>query len=382
MQIDLLAGDLYGDAARQAYAWMRREAPVYRDEKNELFGIATHAGVLAASRDEVTFSSEGGSRPKLPPMPWMIDLAGAAHRKRRKLVSHAFTPARVRAMAPKIAGICDDLIDGVLDRGGCDIVSDLAAPLPMTVIGDMLGVRHEDHHQLLTWSDALIASLDSTTENIEAAAAAFVAFDDYARRTIAARRSTPADDLVTVLVDAQVDGDTLTDDEIVFEMMLILLGGDETTRHVISGGIEQLLANPGEHACIVRDPSLLPSAVEEMLRWVSPIKNMARTVTGDEELEGVTLRAGDEVVLLYESANFDERHFDEPDRFDIGRQPNDHVAFGFGAHHCLGAALARVEIETMVGRIIDRLPGLERTTDDPLPRFLGALRSLPVRFAR
>jgi cytochrome P450 family 142 subfamily A polypeptide 1 len=380
MDVDLLAGDFYGDVARRAYAWMRREAPVYRDEANGLWGIATYDGVLSASRDNATFTSAGGSRPKLPAMPWMIDMTGSEHAMRRKLVSHAFTPARVRAMAPRIEALCDELIDGVCEAGACDVVQSLAAPLPMIVIGDMLGVAPEDREQLLCWSDALIGSLDGTPEHMAAAADAFVAFDAYARNTIAARRATPTDDLVSVLVHAEVEGQRLTDDQLVFESMLILLGGDETTRHVITGGIEQLLRNPDAQQRLTADRSLLPGAVEEMLRWVSPIKNMARTVTIDVVLSGASLAAGDEVVLLYESANFDERHFDEPERFVIDRTPNDHLAFGFGPHYCLGAALARMEIQSMVAAVLRRLTGLELATDAPLPRFLGALRELPVRF--
>lgn len=378
--IDLLSGDMYGEVARRAHAWMRSQAPVYFDEKNEIYGIATYEAVLAASRDSETFSNAGGSRPKLPPMPWMIDMDGSDHFTRRKLVSRGFTPARVRDRAPQIRRLCDELIDDVCERGECDLVKDLAAPLPMIVIGDMLGVAPEDRDQLLSWSDDLIGSLDPSPGRVEAAADAFMGFDAYARRTIAARREEPTDDLVSVLVHAEVDGDRLTDDQIVFESMLILLGGDETTRHVISGGIEQLLENPAQRRRLDEDPSLVPSAIEEMLRWVSPIKNMARTVTRDVELAGTSLSAGDEVALLYESANFDEAQFEEPERFDVGRSPNDHLAFGFGGHFCLGASLARVEVQSMVERVLARLPDLELATDEPLPRFLGALRELPVRF--
>src|SRR5439155_3752436 len=268
--IDLLSGELFGDVARAAYAWMRREAPVYFDERNRLWGVATYDGVLAASRDAVTFSNAGGSRPKTGPMPWMIDMDGTDHLTRRKLVSRGFTPARVRGSAARVEGICDDLIDGVCERGECDVVRDLAAPLPMIVIGDMLGVAPADRDRLLSWSDDLIGSLGGTPERLEAAAAAFVEYDAYARRTIAARRHDPTDDLVSVLVHADVDGDRLTDDQIVFESLLILVGGDETTRHVISGGMEQLLLHPSERHRIDDEPSLLPSAVEEMSRWVSP----------------------------------------------------------------------------------------------------------------
>lgn len=379
-QIDLLSGDFFGEVARRAHAWMRREAPVYFDEKNGIWGIATYDGVLAASRDRATFSNAGGSRPKLPAMPWMIDMDGGDHLTRRKLVSSGFTPARVRDQAPRIERLCDDLIDQVCERGACDLVHDLAAPLPMIVIGDMLGIAPQDRDQLLAWSDDLIGALDPSPERIDAAAAAFTGFDAYARHTIAARREQPTEDLISVLAHAEVDGDRLTDDQIVFESMLILLGGDETTRHVITGGIEQLLLHPAERRRLVDDPAVLPSAVEEMLRWVSPIKNMARTVTKDVELAGASLHEGDEVLLLYESANFDEARFDDPERFDVGRSPNDHLAFGFGAHFCLGASLARIEVQSMVDRVLRRLPDVELAAGEPPTRFLGALRELPVRF--
>jgi cytochrome P450 family 142 subfamily A polypeptide 1 len=172
----------------------------------------------------------------------------------------------------------------------------------------------------------------------------------------------------------------LTDDDILFESLLLLVGGDESTRHVITGGIEAMLRHPDELAALRRHAELLPSAVEEMLRWVSPIKQMARTVARDTELCGTALAAGDRVVLLYESANHDPAHFEAPERFDIARSPNDHLAFGFGPHHCLGASLARLEIATMVERILARLPDLVLAGDGEPPRFLGAIESLPVVF--
>ena len=379
-EIDLLSGDLFGDVAKRAYKWMRANEPVYRDEKNNLWGIATYDGVLGAGRDSATFSNAGGSRPDTGPLPWMIDLDSPDHHKRRKLVSRGFTPARVRDTEPHLFKLCDELIDEVCERGECDVVTDLAAPLPMIVIGDMLGVAPEERADLLRWSDAMLGSLSGDPERIEAAAVGFGEFLEYAHRAIAARRAEATDDLISVLVHAEVDGDRLTDDEIVFESLLLLVGGDETTRHVISGGTEALLHHPEQRQKLVDDPDLLPNAVEEMLRWVTPIKNMARTLTRDVELGGQKIPAGDKAVLLYESANFDEAQFEDPERFDIERAPNDHVAFGFGAHFCLGAALARREVSTMVRRILERLPDLELAASEPPERFLGALTSLPVRF--
>ena len=378
--IDLLAGDFYGEKARTAHAWMRRHAPVFFDEANAMWGLATYDAVLAAGRDATVFSSAGGSRPGTGPLPWMIDLDAPDHLKRRKLVNRGFTPGRVRDSEGHLGEICDELIDAVCVRGECDLVHDLAAPLPMIVIGDMLGVPPEDRADLLRWSDAMLGSLTGEPEKIEAAAEGFGQFDAYARQMMETRRTQPTDDLVSVLVHAEVDGDRLSDDEIVFESLLLLVGGDETTRHVITGGTEALLANPGERERLAADPMLLPGAVEEMLRWVSPIKNMHRTVTRDVEVCGQQLRAGDHALLLYESANFDDAHFEEPDRFDIERTPNDHLAFGFGAHFCLGSSLARLELTTMFEHLLRRLPDLELATSEALPRSIGAIQAMPVRF--
>jgi cytochrome P450 family 142 subfamily A polypeptide 1 len=378
--ISLLAADFYVDGARDAYAWMRAHAPVYFDEPNHLWGVSTYAGVLAVGRDPSTFSSAGGSRPDTGPMPWMIDMDAPDHLKRRKLVSRGFTSARVRAMRAKVTEICDDLIDRVCEQGECDFVRDLAAPLPMVVIGDMLGIPASDRGQLLRWSDDMLRSLSGDPESLAAAAVAFGEFDRYARAMIAARRSSPTDDLVSVLVHAEVDGARLGDDEIVMETLLLLVGGDETTRHVTVGGTEQLLADPDTKARLLADPALLPDAVEEMLRWVTPIKNMARTTTREVELEGVTLPAGTRLVVLYESANFDDAKFSSPELFDVERAPNDHLAFGFGAHFCLGASLARLELLVMFDRLLARLPDLELASDAPLVHTINGVATMPVRF--
>jgi cytochrome P450 family 142 subfamily A polypeptide 1 len=378
--IDLLAADFYLDGARDAYAWMREHAPVHFDDANNLWGVATYAGVMAVGRDPTTFSSAGGSRPDTGPLPWMIDLDAPDHLKRRKLVSRGFTPARVRATREHLGDICDELIDRVCERGACDVVHDLAAPLPMIVIGDMLGIAAADRGNLLRWSDDMLKSLNGDPESLAAAATAFGEYDRYARAMIAARRDDPTDDLVSVLVHAEVDGAHLTDDEIVMESLLLLVGGDETTRHVTVGGTELLLAHPDTKARLTSDADLLPNAVEEMLRWVTPIKNMARTTTRAVDLAGVSLPEGAKLVVLYESANFDDTQFTAPEVFDIERAPNDHLAFGFGAHFCLGASLARLELLVMFDRMLRRLPELELVSDEPLRRTINGVDSMPVQF--
>jgi cytochrome P450 family 142 subfamily A polypeptide 1 len=382
-------GRLYADRARAhaAYAWMRANEPIYHDEEHDLYGIASYDAVREASLDRSRFSSAGGIRPDFGPLPMMIDMDDPEHTQRRKLVNRGFTPRRVRDLEPQIRATCDGLIDAVSERGTCDFVRDLAAPLPMAVIGDLLGVEPADRATLLQWSDDMVSAQGGnvTEEKVQAAVDASAAYYDHATNVIARRREEPTGDLMTVLINAEIDGERLTDDEIIRESLLILVGGDETTRHVLSGGMEQLLANPDQHRALVHDPAALPGAIEEMLRWVTPIKNMCRTVVDDTRLHATKLPAGRKVMLLYESANFDEGHFDEPERFDITRSPNEHLAFGIGNHFCLGNALGRLELHVMFERLLARLPDMELESDGALPRreanFISGLEAMPVRFS-
>jgi cytochrome P450 family 142 subfamily A polypeptide 1 len=387
MDIDLLDGRFYARDSHPAYAWMRANEPVYLDRHNRVWGAASYDAVLAASKDPETFSNAGGIRPDNGPIPMMIDMDDPAHWQRRKVVNRGFTPRRVRDQEAKIRELCDELIDRVCERGECDFVRDLAAPLPMIVIGDMLGVLPADRDRLLRWSDDMVSAQGGNVSEaaIVRAAEAFGEYDQYAREVVRARREEPADDLISVLVHAEVDGDRLDDDEIVHESLLVLVGGDETTRHVLSGGMEQLVLHPDQRDRLVREPEGIPVAVEEVLRWVSPIKNMCRTVTRDTTFFDAELHAGQKMMLLYESANFDETHFSEPERFDSSRRPNDHLAFGFGAHFCLGSNLARLELRVMFETLLARLPDIELATDSPLPRreanFISGLEAMPVRFS-
>jgi cytochrome P450 family 142 subfamily A polypeptide 1 len=243
----------------------------------------------------------------------------------------------------------------------------------------------------MQWSDDLLRGLvgiDVENPAVVKAAEAFGAYTEFAGRIVAARRAEPRDDLMSTLVHAEVDGDRLDHDSLVHESLLILIGGDETTRHVISGGMFQLCAHPDQWDALVADRGLLPGAVEEMLRWVSPIKNMARTVVADVEYRGQTMGAGDKVLLLYPSANRDAAAFPDPDRFDIRRHPNEHVAFGFGPHFCLGNSLARLELTTMFDRLADRLPDLrlapgiagEGDLDRRAANFVSGYERMPVEF--
>jgi len=384
--IDLLAGSFYGAEPHATYAWLREHDPVHFDAANGVWGIARHADVKAVSKDTARFSNAAGARPDSGALPMMIDMDAPDHVRRRRLVSAGFTPRRVRALEDTVTAVCDEIIDRVCTSGGCDFVADIAAPLPMIVIGNLLGVEAGDRADLLGWSDDLLRGLGTEDPAlVEAMLRAFDAYSTYVRPVIQDRRRTGDEsDLIGLLTHAEVDGDRLDDDSILYEALLILIGGDETTRHVLTGGMEQLLAHPDQSALLRRDPALLPVAVEEMLRWVTPIKNMARTVTADTEFAGKHLEEGQQLLLLYPSANRDEAVFAEPERFDTARQPNDHLAFGFGAHFCLGNQLARLELRVMFERLLARLPDMARAGDGTLERrqanFVSGIESMPAVF--
>jgi cytochrome P450 family 142 subfamily A polypeptide 1 len=385
--INLVDGAFYGNDPYPAFEWMRANEPVYFDESNGIWGITKHRDIKDISKDPQTFSSAGGIRPNQGALPMMIDMDAPAHVERRRLVSAGFTPVRVRAMEEGIRQVCDGIIDAVIEDGSCDLVADIAAPLPLIVIGDMLGVAPEDRGELLRWSDDLMKGQGSEDpELLEAMMTAFIEYTAYMTEVIEDRRRTGKDDdLVGILVHAGDEtGGQLDTDSLIHETLLIVIGGDETTRHVISGGVEALLANPGQFAALREDPALIPKAIEEMLRWVTPIKNMARVTTRDAQIRGTTIPEGDKLLLLYPSANRDEDVFVEPERFDIARTPNDHVAFGFGAHFCLGNQLARMEMRTMLEQLCARVPDLARADDSAVEHrdanFVSGIESLNVTF--
>ncbi len=365
---------------------MRDNAPAYFDESSGVWGITRYADVRAISRDPKTFSSQGGIRPDTGALPMMIDMDDPEHSRRRKLVSSGFTPRKIRDIEDHVGMVCDLIIDRVCTLGTCDFVRDIAAPLPMILIGDMLGIAPEDRDDLLRWSDVMLSALGSSDPNAMIdAAGAFNEYTTYIGNVIEDRRSSgKQDDLTGTLVHAIVEGDYLDDASLVHETLLILIGGDETTRHVISGGYYELLTHPEQLEMLAHNPTLMNSAVEECLRWVSPIKNMARTAAHDTEVQGQTIGKGQKLLLLYPSANRDERQFDRPDEFDIKRSPNDHIAFGFGPHFCMGNQLARLELRVMFSKLLSRLPDLHLIDPtEPLRRFanfVSGFEAMPIEF--
>jgi cholest-4-en-3-one 26-monooxygenase len=383
--LNLLDGSWYAEDPHAVWTWMRREAPVLWDARSEVWGIARYEDILTIEKDAQTFSSQRAPRPHGHPLPMMISMDNPAHQRRRALVNRGFTPRRIAEHEANVREHCRTILNAVCERGACDFVWELAAPLPLLLIADILGFEKEMHAELLRWSDDLLrgTTINPPPEVAHSACDAMLGFREYQLGVIAARRREPRQDLISVLCHATVDGEHLDDESIVQESLLILIGGDETTRHVISGGMLALLDEPGQLDELRQGRADMTVAVEELLRWVSPIKNMARTVMRDSILRDQELHEGDQLILFYPSANRDEELFVKGGTFDIRRQPNPHLAFGFGPHFCLGAALARLELRVMFEEAVRRLPDLALVRGD-LPygesNFVSGLEAMPVRF--
>ncbi len=337
-----------------AINWMHNHAPVYWDDHTGLWAITRHSDVSRIEANWEDFTSAKGSRPESS-VPSMINADPPDHTRRRRIVSSGFTPRRVSAHEEFIRATVTDLIDAVIEAGRCDFVNDIAKPIPLRMIATLMGLPLADEAKLLHWSDLFAIGGDEIREQVHAAV---LEWAEYIVTEMSARTDPEAEDLISLLM--YTDGEPLSTEDLIYETMLILVGGDETTRHVMSGGLEALLLNPSQWNALKADRSLLPGAIEEMLRWVSPVRNMNRTATRDLELDGQQILKGDRLLLLYLAANRDPAVFEDPHVFDIRREPNRHVAFGAnGRHFCLGAQLARLELRVLFEEILDRLPNIE-----------------------
>jgi len=360
--------------------WMRQNAPVYWDDVSGLWGITKHAHVSQIEADWETFCSSLGSRPGSS-VPSMINADPPDHTRRRRLVNSGFTPRRVAAHEDFLRNTVTTLIDAVIETGTCDFVKDIATPIPLRMIAKLMGLPMADEDKLLHWSDLFATGGADITEAVQHAVLEWV---EYILEELKTRTDPEADDLISLLIHTK--GEPLSVDDLIYETMLILVGGDETTRHVMSGGLEALLQNPDQLGALQADRSLLPGAIEEMLRWVTPVRNMNRTATTDVVLGDQQVLEGDRLLLLYLSANRDEDVFDNPHDFDITRTPNHHVAFGGnGRHYCLGAQLARLELTVLFEEVLDRLPAIELvhpeiSQPERAGNFVLGIESLPVRW--
>jgi cholest-4-en-3-one 26-monooxygenase len=357
------------------------------------WAVARHADVQRVSRDWNGFRN--APNPFLPDTGDISDESGASllmisldppdHTKLRKLISSGFTPRRINDLAAHVKSRVDSVIDSVADRGACDLVRDVALWLPLHAIADLVGVPEEDRKQVFEWTE-LTFGFDADTTPQDRAQAAQSMFA-YADAMCAERADEPRDDLMSVLLHAEVEGERLTQMQLAVFFMLLQNAGSETTRNLITTGTLTLLDRPDDLARLRADPELLPVAIEELLRHATPVMSFTRVATKDTEVGGQAVAEGDHLLMVYASANRDERAFEHPDEIDVTREPNDHVAFGAGGpHFCLGSHLARLEAKLMFEAILTRFEGLELAADPAsLPRvnsnLIDGLAEMPVRWS-
>jgi cytochrome P450 family 142 subfamily A polypeptide 1 len=385
--VNLLDPDLYAGDPYPTYDWLRTNAPAYWDEVNRIWGISRWRDVMDVEKNTRLYSSGQGSRPHIEMTASMINKDDPAHSSQRKLVAGRFTPGAVRKHEEHVRSVVTDLIDAVAAKGSADVVRDLAAPLPAMVIGDLLGFDRSMWEKCRWWSETTMAAAGYLPDDPRApdSSEASMDFGLAAYELVEARRVEPRDDLISAWVHAEVDGAPLSVEEIINEAILLLDGGAETTRAVIGQTVLALIEHPDERQKLLDDPEAIGrTGVEEFIRWVTPILNMRRTATVDHTLHGQQIKAGDQVLLMYAAANRDPDVFDEPQRFDVMRTHNHHVAFGFGTHFCLGANLARLELRVMFEELLRRLPDF-RLAPGAVPAlvpgyFTRTLRELPIEF--
>jgi cholest-4-en-3-one 26-monooxygenase len=374
---------------------LRREAPVYFHDEREGPGfwcVTRHEDLKHVSRNPSIFSSALGGT-TLQDLPEedlaavraiMLNMDPPQHVKFRRVVSRAFTPRRVEALRPHVRSIARRIVDGVADKGECDFVADVAAQLPLEVICEMMGVPESDRGGVFDLSNRLIGfdDPDFQTNEADGKIAAAEMFT-YAFHLAAKLKQRPGEDIVSQLLAAEVDGQRLGETEFASLFLLLSIAGNETTRTVTAWGMHSLIEHPEERERLRRDPSLLPCAVEEIVRYTPPVHYMRRTTTCDTEISGVRLPAGAKVALWYPSANRDEAVFSDPDRFDVGRRPNPHLSFGIGEHFCLGAHLARLELQEIFAALLRRIPEMELVSAPRRLRsnFVNGCKSMHVRYA-
>ena len=365
LAIDLLAPELYGGDPYPTYAWMRANEPIYWDEVNELWGISRYDDIVEIEKRKDVFinsdKEKGGYRPNIPARDAIIGLDDPLHMKRRNMVSRRFTPRAASAWEDDIRAKVTGILDAVRDKGGsAEVINDVAAPLPAMMIGKLLGFDEADWPKLKHWSETTIALGGGPRYFNDEGMISAIEFAGAAAELFEAKKSCPADDIFSFYTTTEVDGCPFDPNDAIADALLLLDGGAETTRTVIAWTILNLISNPAEMMKL-RNGADLTVAVEEMIRYVTPIQNMCRVAKVDAEVNGVTIPKGNQVVLMYSSANRDEKYFDRPEEFLIDRTPNNHIAFGFGTHFCLGASLARLEIRVFFEELLRRTSGWKLT---------------------
>jgi cholest-4-en-3-one 26-monooxygenase len=382
---------------------LRREAPVFwqsEPDGNGYWAITKYDDVKHISRHPMEFSSERQGSLIRDPDPGalafiqqvMLSMDPPKHRNYRSLVNKAFTPRMVDGLRPRIAQMCRQIVNRVIEKGECDFVEELAAPLPMLVITELMGVPEEDRMNVYEIGNKMVGfddpeyhdgktlpmKMKQNDENMQLSAQMFV----YAAKLREKALANPANDLATALVNVELDGRKLTPEEFNFFFLLLLIAGNETTRTVTTNGMISLLDHPDQLRALKQDLSLLDGAVEEILRFSPAVHSFRRTATQPTVIRGQEIPENGKLILWYPSANRDEEVFPEPQRFDIRRTPNDHVAFGYGEHYCLGANLARMELQEIFRELVTRIDGLERTAPPRRLRsnFINGVKEMRVQF--
>lgn len=397
--IDILDGRLYDDPW-QTYRWLRDNDPVHWDAKNELWVISRHEDVSLVSRTPDRYCSKFGVRPRVTVPMSIISMDEPEHTRQRRLINKGFTPRQVKRLEPHIRELANEIIDEIRHRGEVDFVEEFAVHVPLIVIAELMGLDTVGRENLYRWSDAMMAG-DGHTEvddpTLQRAAEAFVEYVEYLMPIIEQRRGQPREDLISILVGAYDEGaldggdavavegeDELTSDELLMFLAVVVVAGNETTRNAISGALRAFSEFPDQKEKLLANPELIDLAVDEVVRYVSPVLTFIRTVTEDHELHGRQLREGDRVIMLYQSANRDERVFDEPDMFRVDRDPNPHLGFGIGPHFCLGANLAKMEIKCVFEELFGRLRDIRVKDGASLTRsehtLVLAIENLPAVF--
>ncbi|SRR5713101_609262 len=397
-EVNLLDLDLFvnGDP-HQAFALLRREAPLYWHERENgrgFWAVTRYHDALRVYHDPQTYSSERGISLTFDNV--MPEQAGSGmmmiltdpprHNRIRHVISPRFTPRTIVGYEPEVRRICDEILDAVIERGDCDFVVDIAAKVPTAAICEMLGIPAEYRDQMYSLGNAAIGAQDPEYNQgrspMETGRNAQAEFFGYFAKLIDERRKNPGKDLISAFTIGEVEGAKLTDLEILFNAFLLIIGGQETTRNAISGGMLALVNHPSERTKLAADPGVMPTAIEEFLRWTTPVTHILRTARKDGELRGQKIRAGDKVVVWNASVNRDEEVFSKADRFEVTRIPNDHLAFGHGEHFCIGAHLARLEMRVMIEQVMRRMPDLDLAGQPERLRsnFVAGIKHMPVRF--
>jgi cytochrome P450 family 142 subfamily A polypeptide 1 len=405
VDIDYLASESWDERMPARTKWLRENAPVYWAEKSGVWVISKFEDVATVSKNQELFTSAEGVRPGNPAKLGLIDEGEPRHTQLRNLINRGFTPRMVKKLEKTFREITTEALDAIASSGRCDFVESIAVPLPLLLIAEMMGIHKKDRKRFHAWSDAMIAAEGRLDEPEIAMRAtnAFMEYSAYITGIIEDRRKNPRDDLVSILTGAKDEGvlmqregecataefsqdpeehAKLANDELVMMLVLLLVAGNETTRNGISGGMQLLIENPAERQKLIDDPGLIPMAVEEMVRMVSPVHSFGRTLTADTVLRGQPLKKGDTVLMLYPSANRDADEFDDPDTFRVERNPH-HLGFGLGKHFCMGANLARMEMRVAFEELLRRLPDMEYAEGGPkiLPSALvRTCAEMQVRF--